>query len=178
MRPPGVLAEAGLSPHSPGQILISSKYEDPAKAGLPQPGTQSPRGPRRALPTLPRARRTLLRKPFKTWEALTERNRGMRIGFSRMTAGQAGQRLTEPALPAPVPAPASGHGLGARQGPSCPAGAPHTADLLSPHPAPGLRPTAASAHWPTEGAEGQPGPWTCIPRTVALTRAGQVGRSG
>lgn len=29
---------------------------------------------------------TLFKNPFKTWEALTERKRGMRMGFSRITA--------------------------------------------------------------------------------------------
>lgn len=29
---------------------------------------------------------TLFKNPFKTWEAFTERNRGIRMGFSRITA--------------------------------------------------------------------------------------------
>lgn len=34
--------------------------------------------------------RTLFKNPFRTWEALTDRNRGIRMGFSRMTADGAG----------------------------------------------------------------------------------------
>lgn len=44
-------------------------------------------GPQPRLAQPPRGHeRTLFKNPFNTWEALTERNRGIRMGFSRMTA--------------------------------------------------------------------------------------------
>lgn len=53
----------------------SGHWEQP-----PAPGSHTRDGPHGGH------RCTLFKNPFKTWEAFTERNRGIRMGFSRITA--------------------------------------------------------------------------------------------
>ena len=45
----------------------------------------------------------MFKNPFRTWEALTERNRGIRMGFSRMTAGGSGRESQLLARDPPTP---------------------------------------------------------------------------
>ena len=59
----------------------------------PRDAARPPRGPRS----------TLFKNPFRTWEALTERNRGIRMGFSRMTAGGSGRESQLLARDPPTP---------------------------------------------------------------------------
>lgn len=78
------------------------------------PAAATARATRRGRPSW-RPHCTLFKNPFRTWEAFTERNRGIRMGFSRITATRARVRSRVPSSRSPwgSPCPAAGAGRSA-----------------------------------------------------------------
>lgn len=86
--------------------------------------------------------RTLFKNPFRTWEALTDRKRGMRMGFSRITAEGVvvrGPAVREPrAGPWDLPtAQHLGPKVSIQDEPWCPQALPHAAARGRPGDNPG-----------------------------------------